>query len=108
MNDVMSIRCKASQKALNQLYKVIDPEIGLNIVDLGLVYDVKVIEEEKVIIVSMTLTSPYCPMGEAITDTAKESIEDAFEGYIADIQLTFEPEWSPEMISTAGQNYLNN
>jgi metal-sulfur cluster biosynthetic enzyme len=94
--------------AEESLRQVIDPEIGLNIVDLGLVYRVDVEEAEKHITVEMTLTSQFCPMGEAITDSAAEVMREAFPDYTTEIIIVFEPRWGHHLITEAGQEYLNS
>ncbi|MBE2247774.1 MAG: metal-sulfur cluster assembly factor [Candidatus Competibacteraceae bacterium] len=104
---IVSNNPSLSRRASEALKKVIDPEIGLNIVDLGLIYQIDFFEEEKKIVCTMTLTTQFCPMGESITDAAKFAIQDAFAGYEADIELTFEPAWNYDMISEEGRMFLN-
>ncbi|MBK5272371.1 MAG: metal-sulfur cluster assembly factor [Bacteroidia bacterium] len=93
--------------ALAALQNVMDPEIGLNIVDLGLVYQLDFDEAEKKIYCSMTLTTQFCPMGESITNAAKETLKSSFPEFGAEIELTFDPPWSHEMISAEGREFLN-
>lgn len=94
--------------ALAGLQNVIDPEIELNIVDLGLVYQIDFDDTAKKIYCTMTLTTQFCPMGESITNAATENLMLNFEGYTAIVELTFDPPWSHQMISAAGQEFLNN
>ncbi len=93
--------------ALAALQNVIDPEIGLNIVDLGLIYQLDFDESEKKIYCSMTLTTQFCPMGESITNAVKENLKLTFPEYEPTIELTFDPAWNYEMISDAGREFLN-
>lgn len=93
--------------ALEHLHNVIDPEIGLNVVDLGLIYQIDFDEKEKIIYCTMTLTTQFCPMGESITDGVRSCLENAFEGYSVTVNLTFDPPWSAEKISPEGQQFLN-
>lgn len=93
--------------ALASLQNVMDPEIGLNIVDLGLVYQVDFDETAGKIFCTMTLTTQFCPMGESITDAARETLKSVFPDYDVDINLTFDPVWNHEMISEEGQEFLN-
>ncbi|MEK7380415.1 MAG: metal-sulfur cluster assembly factor [Gemmatimonadota bacterium] len=80
------------RKALRQ---VKDPELGLNIIDIGLVYDVAV-SDEGAVHVKMTLTSPGCPAGPEIMGDAKQTVE-ALEGVTAvEVELVWEPYWTPE------------
>ena len=94
--------------ALANLYNVIDPEIGLNVVDLGLIYELSFDEEKMQIDCSMTLTTKLCPMGESIVNSVKNTLSDAFPNYKIELHLVFEPEWSYENISEAGLDFLNN
>ena len=102
MNVISNNKLK-STIALAALQNVMDPEIGLNIVDLGLVYQIDFDESEKKIYCTMTLTTQFCPMGESITNAAKESLKLGFSEY----EPTFDPPWNHEMISEAGQDFLN-
>ncbi|HQX95365.1 MAG: metal-sulfur cluster assembly factor [Chitinophagaceae bacterium] len=106
MNVISNNKLK-STIALAALQNVMDPEIGLNIVDLGLVYQIDFDESEKKIYCTMTLTTQFCPMGESITNAAKESLKLGFPEYEPNIKLTFDPPWNHEMISEAGQDFLN-
>lgn len=81
-----------------------DPELNLNIIDLGLVYDVDV--EQGVVGVKMTLTSPGCPAGPEILTDAEQAIR-ALDG-VADvkIELIWEPYWTPERIDPRVRSFL--
>ncbi len=93
--------------ALSALKKVTDPEIGLNIVDLGLIYKLDIDNSNSKIYLKMTLTTPFCPMGEAITGAAKRVLEDQFQNMEVEIDLTFDPQWNRELISEEGLNFLS-
>ena len=93
--------------ALAGLYDVFDPEIGLNVVDLGLIYRIDFNDEDKKIVVTMTLTTQFCPMGESITADVKQSLSNAFKDYQTSINLVFDPAWSPDKISPEGKEYLD-
>jgi metal-sulfur cluster biosynthetic enzyme len=93
--------------ALAALQDVMDPEIGLNIVDLGLVYQVDFEELGRKIFCTMTLTTRFCPMGESITDAAREVLLSVFPEYEVEMNITFNPPWNHEMISKEGQDFLN-
>jgi probable FeS assembly SUF system protein SufT len=90
----------------NELRTVFDPEIPVNIVELGLVYNLEVREIEPGrhrIEVKMTLTAPGCGMGAAIADDAKAKIT-ALPGVAeADVELVWEPQWNPNMMSEAAK-----
>lgn len=90
------------RKALRQ---VKDPEINLNIVDLGLVYDVDV-QPEGAVTVKMTLTSPGCPAGPEILSDAERVVR-AIEGVQSvNIELVWEPFWTPERIEPKVRSFL--
>ena len=93
--------------ALAALESVIDPEIGLNVVDLGLICQLDFDEAEKIIYVIMTLTTQFCPMGESITAAVKRVLERTFEGEKVSLELRFDPPWSYERISEEGKQFLN-
>lgn len=93
--------------ALAALKNVIDPEIGLNIVDLGLIYEMDFNEDDNLVNCTMTLTTQFCPMGDAITSGATNALQLAFKQNRIDVNLTFEPPWSSEMISDEGHVFLN-
>ncbi|NUN11246.1 metal-sulfur cluster assembly factor [Candidatus Micrarchaeota archaeon] len=82
---------------LNALKKVVDPEIGIDVVNLGLVYDVK-FEGEK-ILVSMTLTSPGCPLAATIQRDAIKAVQDATGFTHVEVDIVWEPAWTPEKMS---------
>ncbi len=93
--------------ALASLERVEDPEIGLNVVDLGLIYQVDFDDNNSKIFVSMTLTTQFCPMGESITGAVKRALENTFTDTIVQVELCFDPPWSADMISEEGQKFLN-
>lgn len=93
--------------ALNALKDVYDPEIGLNVVDLGLVYEILFVEETMRVNCTMTLTTQFCPMGEEITNGVQNALETIFPDYKTELILTFDPAWSYELISEEGKEFLN-
>jgi metal-sulfur cluster biosynthetic enzyme len=99
-----NLRCTL---ALAVLQNVVDPEIGLNIVDLGLVYQIDFDESKKKIFCTMTLTTQFCPMGESITDAVNQTLKGAFPEFGPEIKLTFDPPWNHEMISEQGREFLD-
>ena len=93
--------------ALAALQHVMDPEIGLNVVDLGLIYELNFDEEKKTIFCKMTLTTQFCPMGESIVDGVKNALQHTFGTDTIEIELAFEPAWNAEMISEEGRQFLD-
>ncbi len=84
---------------------VIDPELGLNVVDLGLVYDVTV--EDGNVRVAMTMTTPACPLGETLTEQAEAAIRQTVLGVRSvTVDLVWEPPWRPAMMSDAAKAQL--
>ena len=94
--------------ALAALENVMDPEIGLNVVDLGLIYQIDFDGTDDKMYVAMTLTTQFCPMGESITGTIKKVLENTFSGMEVQLELTFDPPWTHERISDEGREFLNN
>lgn len=94
------------EQVMNTLKAVIDPEIGLNIVDLGLVYDV--IIEEAMITVTMTLTTPGCPMHSSITSWVEQQVRALDPGYEIFVNLVWEPKWTPGRMSDVAKQQLGH
>ncbi len=89
----------------NLLRQVIDPEVGTNIVDLGLVYRVEAAQDR--VLIEMTMTSPACPLGEMISDEVKDVLAHALpHGSVAEVRLVWEPPWAPSMMSEAGKRHF--
>ncbi|GAB4116863.1 MAG: metal-sulfur cluster assembly factor [Roseiflexaceae bacterium] len=92
------------------LKNVVDPEIGLDIVNLGLVYDVTILEEGKTISVDMTLTTPACPAGPQILDQARREVLglNAVYPQIEDVKinLVWTPFWNPSMMTQEARDEL--
>lgn len=85
---------------------VFDPEIGINIVDLGLVYDIQVPEGKRVD-VKMTLTSPGCPIGPQIIRGVQTYVQQAYPDLEAiHVHIVWDPLWSPDMLSAEAKDML--
>ena len=95
----------SSEEVYLALKTVYDPEIPVNVVDLGLIYDVQVSDDNNVF-VQMTLTFPGCGMGPHIAQQAEWAIQDLEGVEEVEIELTFDPPWSPEMISEEARMML--
>lgn len=79
------------------LKTVYDPEVPiLDIYSMGLVYDISI--KDDVVYILMTFTSPQCPMGDMIIQMVKNSISERFPHITTDVEITFDPIWSPDMI----------
>ena len=92
-------------EVINALKEVYDLEIGFDIVSLGLVYNVEVDSNNNVHIL-MTLTTPMCPLGGLIIDTAKEKVKQIKDVNEVEIELTFDPPWDPNIASEEVKNLL--
>lgn len=106
MNEITNDEQKL-ELALGALKFVDDPEIGLNVVDLGLVYQVDFDEENKKIFCRHSLTTQFCPMGESINSGITNALQQTFPDYDVTAEITFDPPWSPQKISEDGREFLN-
>jgi metal-sulfur cluster biosynthetic enzyme len=95
----------SKEKVIEALREVYDPEIPVNVFDLGLVYDIKVSEDNKVF-VEMTLTAPGCGMGPYIAQQAEWRIAEVDEVEDVEVEIVTEPPWTPDMITPEGKELL--
>lgn len=86
------------EKIVEMLRLVFDPEIPVNIYDLGLIYDID-IDDDKNVKIKMTLTAPNCPAADFILEDVRIKVESIDEVKSVDIDLVFEPEWDKDMMS---------
>jgi metal-sulfur cluster biosynthetic enzyme len=92
-------------RARDALKSVIDPEAGLNIVDLGLVYDL-VLEDGRLVAL-ITFTTEACPVGPRLAEEAEHALAAAAAGTMAvEVRVTFDPPWTPERITPDGRALL--
>ena len=99
-----SVQLTAEQEdVLEAMRDVVDPELGINVVDLGLVYGVDV-DAERIATIDMTLTSAACPLTDVIEDQARE----ALDGVVADFRINWVwmPPWGPEKITPDGREQM--
>lgn len=89
---------------LKALGGVVDPEVGLDIVAMGLIYGLEITGEE--IRVTMTLTSPGCPLGETLYAMVSSAVAGVAGSRKASVQLAWQPNWEPDMISAEGRRAL--
>lgn len=85
-------------EVIKTLKTIFDPEIPVDIYELGLVYDVQISDEGEVKII-MTLTTPNCPVAESLPAEVKEKVSNIEEIKNVDLELTFEPAWNKDMMS---------
>ena len=93
------------ENVLEQLKDVFDPEIPVNVVDLGLVYDVQVSDSNEVY-VQMTLTAPGCGMGPYIAQQAEWAVSELEGLEDVTVEMVFDPPWTPDMLTEDGKQLL--
>ena len=93
-------------KIIEEVKKVYDPEIPVNIYELGLIYEIKV-EKDNNVKVKMTLTTPNCPVAESLPKEVKDSIMQVKEVNDVDLELVWDPPWDKSMMSEAAKLELN-
>ena len=103
--EIFSEADKIEIEIYNILKTVIDPELGVNIVDLGLIYKIGY-NNETGIKIEMTLSTKGCPMGDVIMDNAKSVVEKKFPNKKLDLILVWEPAWSPDLVTPDGKTVL--
>lgn len=86
------------EKVVEVLHSIYDPEIPVDIYELGLIYDVRV-SDEGAVEIDMTLTSPSCPVAETMPEEVKEKVSSLDEVKEAKVIMVFEPTWTKDMMS---------
>ena len=94
------------EQIIEEIRKIYDPELPVNIYELGLIYDIKV-KDEKFAIIKMTLTTPNCPVAESLPKEVKESAMQVEEIDEVDLELVWDPPWNKDMMSDAAKLELN-
>tara|TARA_B000000609_G_C23957620_1_gene232300 strand:+ start:98 stop:400 length:303 start_codon:yes stop_codon:yes gene_type:complete len=94
------------EKIISEIKKIYDPEIPVNIFELGLIYKIDINEDRKVLI-EMTLTSPNCPVAESLPNSVKENILKIDEVESVDLKLVWNPPWTKDKMSEAAKLELN-
>lgn len=94
------------EKIITEVKKIYDPEIPVNIYELGLIYDI-IIKKDNDVKVNMTLTSPNCPVAESLPKEVKDSIMAIKEVKNVDLNLVWDPPWDKDMMSEAAKLELN-
>ena len=94
------------EKIITEIKKIYDPEIPVNIFELGLIYKIEVNNDKKVV-VEMTLTSPNCPVAESLPNTVKNNILKIEGIKEVDLKLVWDPPWTKDKMSEAAKLELN-
>jgi metal-sulfur cluster biosynthetic enzyme len=93
------------EQVYEALHEVYDPELGVNVVDLGLIYDLDVSADGFLTII-MTLTTPGCPLHESISEGIGVALQDVPGLTAGEIRLVWDPPWSPERMTAEGRRQL--
>ena len=94
-----------TEEVLAALRHVIDPEVGIDVVDLGLVYEAR--RRDGHVLVVMTMTTAACPLGESLTEEVKTAIRQRVPGVTSvSVDLVWEPPWQPSMMSATAREQL--
>jgi len=93
------------EKVISEIKKIYDPEIPVNIYELGLIYDITI--KDKDVQVKMTLTTPNCPVAESLPKEVKDSIMGLDEVKNVNLDLVWDPPWNKSMMSEAAKLELN-
>ena len=94
---------------LEELKKVIDPELFVNIVDLGLIYEVTIVDredEQKDIKIDMTMTSPACPAGPQLIGNSKQVVGQMEEVCEVEVKIVLDPPWTPDRMTDDARDQL--
>jgi metal-sulfur cluster biosynthetic enzyme len=98
---------KSEIEILHRLKEVIDPELEINIIDMGLVYKVNY-DAKGIIVVDLTLSTKNCPMGDVIVNNIEWCLMKYFPTFKIITNLVWEPKWTSDFITPAGKKELNN
>ena len=94
-------------KIIEEIKKIYDPEIPVNIYELGLIYKIEFDEKNKKADIEMTLTSPNCPVAESLPNNVKENVLKVVGIDEVDLKLVWNPPWTKDMMSEAAKLELN-
>ena len=94
------------EKIIQEIRKIYDPELPVNIYELGLIYDIQ-IKDEKFVSIKMTLTTPNCPVAESLPKEVKDAVMQVEGIEDVDLQLVWDPPWNKDMMSEAAKLEMN-
>ena len=95
------------EKIVSEIKKIYDPEIPVNIFELGLIYKIELNSDSKKVLIEMTLTSPNCPVAESLPNSVKENILKINGIEEVDLKLVWDPPWTKDKMSEAAKLELN-
>ena len=93
-------------KIITEIKKIYDPEIPVNIYELGLIYDI-IVQKDNSVKIKMTLTTPNCPVAESLPKEVKDSVMEIKDVKKVDLDLVWDPPWNKSMMSEAAKLELN-
>tara|TARA_Y100001970_G_scaffold164454_1_gene200920 strand:+ start:95 stop:394 length:300 start_codon:yes stop_codon:yes gene_type:complete len=93
-------------KIIGEIKKIYDPEIPVNIYELGLIYDI-VVQKDNSVKIKMTLTTPNCPVAESLPKEVKDTVMEITDVKKVDLDLVWDPPWDKSMMSEAAKLELN-
>jgi metal-sulfur cluster biosynthetic enzyme len=99
---------EAEQEILEFIKTIPDPEVGVNIVDLGLIYEVDYETTKKQIYIAMTLSARGCPVGDTILQHVHTVVSNMYPEHEVQVDLVWEPLWTPALITEEGKATLNH
>tara|TARA_B100001121_G_scaffold205417_1_gene179762 strand:+ start:262 stop:561 length:300 start_codon:yes stop_codon:yes gene_type:complete len=94
------------EKIIEEIKKIYDPELPVNIYELGLIYDIT-LENDKFVKIKMTLTTPNCPVAESLPNEVKEGAMQVEGIENVDVQLVWDPPWNKDMMSESAKLEMN-
>ena len=94
------------EKIIEEIKKIYDPELPVNIYDLGLIYDIQV-NDENFVTIKMTLTTPNCPVAESLPKEVKDGVMQVEGIRNVDLELVWDPPWNKDMMSEAAKLEMN-
>ena len=97
---------EVKDKVIAEIKKIYDPEIPVNIYELGLIYDI-IIDDKNNVKIDMTLTSPNCPVAESLPNEVKNSVKEIKEVKNVDLNLVWDPPWDKSMMTESAKLELN-
>ena len=97
---------KLKEKIISEIKKIYDPELPVDIYELGLIYDI-IVDKKNNVKIKMTLTTPNCPVAESLPNEVKNSVKDIKEVKDVDLKLVWDPPWDKSMMSEAAKLELN-
>lgn len=104
--DISDLFYQQKLAVIDVLRQVVDPELGINVIDLGLIYNIEIQDHPKKIAVLMTLSTPSCPVGGIIKTNVEIAVKELYPDYEVTVNLVFEPRWSLEMVTEIGKSAL--